>query len=139
MLGRQLGTSYDDAVDEINETRRCVTRFRTRVIAVTGLLAVTSALAVIGFSLTVTADVRLFALYETDAVNDYLLCALIVGVLLLALFAAEMLASMAWTDARSYRLWSPVASYGDAEEEEEVRSTPVPSSSGSLQSSNSQC
>lgn len=118
-----------------------MTRFRTRIIAVIGLLAVTSALAVVGFSLTVTADARLFTLYETRAVNDYLLCALVVGVLLLALFAAEMLASMAWTDSRSYRPWSPTAPYDDPEDEEDeedARSTPFESSSGSLQSSNSQ-
>lgn len=113
-----------------------VKQFRCRIIVLLGFLGITSALWVIGFALAVTATMNLLALFEEAEVNSYLLCALFTGILLLALFAAELLASMAWTDGHTYRLsnaLSAAAAAGErTEEAARAQSSPPLSSFSSL-------
>lgn len=91
-----------DLADEIIHGRHVLRMLRSLVVVSLGILGFSTAMAVIGFAFAVTATVSLLGLFEPTGVNNYLMFALVTGVLLLCLFTTELLASMAWNDIRSY-------------------------------------
>lgn len=133
--GREFDRRLHEIADEVLRLQYTVKQFRCRIIVLLGFLGITSALWVIGFALAVTATMNLLALFEEAEVNSYLLCALFTGILLLALFAAELLASMAWTDGHTYRLSNALSAAAAGERTEEAaraQSSPPLSSFSSL-------
>lgn|SRR6218665_2869659 len=91
-----------DLADEIIHVRQLLRILRSLVVVSLGILGFSTAMAVIGFAFAVTATVSLLGLFEQTGVNNYLMFALVTGVLLLCLFTTELLASMAWNDIRTY-------------------------------------
>lgn len=127
--GREFDRRLHEIADEVLRLQYTVKLIRCRIIVLLGFLGITSALWVIGFALAVTATMNLLALFEEAEVNSYLLCALFTGILLLALFTAELLASMAWTDGHTYHLSNALTAAGERTEEVAHRQSSSPLSS----------